>query len=197
MESNQFLARMTTAQKALFFTRMCELVDQATLGLNLRGRPLSVEDLLEELSDVESSALVVSTGPFMAAVDFASRHHPRDILMVGDIHGRRPALLPAFGSNFDLSTRLNDMFKMPDNLTLKAVSQGVQWRKKMKAWGYSISAKPDGFGKVTLTLKRHGRSLTVTQGTSVPHTNQVGADAVLDPFMLRDLRAAGALIEKR
>jgi hypothetical protein len=197
MASSQVLAEMSTAQKALLFTRMCELVDQATLGITVRGRPLTVNELVGELSAVAKAPVFAGSGPGVAALGVASRCHRHDFIIFGDIHGSPKMFAPTVGPKSNLTRQVDELFKMPESLTLKVVSQGAQWRKKMKGWGYSVRSKADGFGKVVITLERHGRSLTLVQGNTVPYTNAIGPGACLDPFMLQDLRAAGALIENR
>lgn len=195
MHHNSFVESLSTAQKALYFTRMCDLVDLARLGITLHGRPLSVQELLAELSGLESPGVCVNVAPSLAGLEFATRA-PREYIVFGDIHGIA-ANLPSPFRNSGLTQHINDLFKLPESLTLKAVSQGTRWRKKMQEWGYAITFKPDGFGKVVVTLERHGRKLTLVQGNTTPYANAIGTESCLDLFMVHDLRNAGALIEKR
>lgn len=194
MQHNSFVDSLNTAQKARYFARMCELVDLATLGLTLHGRPLSVQELVNELASLDSPGVCVSA-PSLTGLDRATRPS-REYIMFGDIHGIAPKM-PGLIGNFGLSQHINDLFKLPESLTLKAVSQGTRWRKKMKEWGYAVTFNPDGFGKVVVTLERHGRKLTLVQGNTTPYANAIGPESSLDLFMVQDLRNAGALIEKR
>jgi hypothetical protein len=200
MQHNSFVDSLTSTQKAVFFTRMCQLVDQAVLGISMHGRPLSVHELIDELSGVESRGVCVGLAPNLGASELPISV-PREYIMFGDIDGiasmRAPAFGPAMLRNSALTRELTELLKLPETLTLKAVSQGTGWRKKLREYGYSVTFKPDGFGKVLVTLERYGRTLTLVQGNTVPHANAIGPDACLDLFMVQDLRNAGALIEKR
>lgn len=196
MKDMSFLEGLSTAQRAVFFTRMCALVDQAVLGVALHGRPLTAEDLVNELAEIEGPEVCLGLAPNIGGFDSATRPSPEYILF-GDIHGRAPEMPRAFRQHPTLISELTELLKLPESLTLKSVSQGTKWRRKLKEWGYSVSFKPDGFGKVLVTIERHGRSLTLVQGNTLPYPNPIAPGACLDRFVVQDLRAAGALIEHR
>lgn len=196
MESNTLWDGLSDRQKALMFTRMCELVDEAVLGIRLHDRPLTVADLVNELASAEQPGAFAGVEPRVAHIVGVAAPARLGIIDVGYIHKCRPIRPLGFSAVGGTSPRVYDMFKMPDNLTLKAAAQGSEWRKALKKRGYSVSSRPDGFGRLELTLKRYGQSLTLIQGTSVPVANAVKPGAYLDPFMLQDLRFVGALIEQ-
>lgn len=215
MHEDSTVEGLSDSQQAkLFRTLLLQIEREDITFKNLSGGQLSASDLVVKLRTLTG----IKAGPKVAPVahpgllntahslESASRRvvalcaaRPRQEVplppaIYGDIHiGNLPKSRP-FDTLFDFHTLFRTLPR--GEITLKLPGQCHGWIARMRARGYKVSSRAARFGLQEHTLEKDGTAITLLQGGTAVVRNKRQWGSFVDPAILADLRAVGALIEE-